>query len=290
MTKASPRARKGPSPRLGEVLLRLEAETDLGARLLRDPVSIARAVDDPLDAELVALLASSRAFGNVTTILAKVREVLARRGGAPRAACREPARVRRSLDGFTHRLYAGADVAALLIGAYRVQRAAGSLGLAFAAHKRASDLQEGLARLVDDVRREGGLDERGSRGARHLLPDPRAGGSSKRLLLFLRWMVRPRAGTDLGLWSELLSTDELLIPLDTHLFKLSKNVGLTSRSSPSWRAAEEVTARLREIDPRDPVRFDFPLCHLGMAQDCPSRRDARRCDGCGVRPLCVHWR
>lgn len=290
MAKPSPAAHKGPSRRLGELLLQIEAETDTAARLARDPVSIVREMADPVDAELVGLLASSLAFGNVTTILTKVRDVLRRLDGPVSTVCADPAAVRKRLAGFTHRLYRGADVAGLLIGGRRVQLEHGSMGDAFAAYKAADGLQEGLARLVDDVRRHGGLDTRATRGARHLLPDPRQGGSSKRLLLFLRWMVRPRDGTDVGLWSHLVSPAELLIPLDTHLFKLSKNVGLTTRSAPSWRAAEEVTAQLRRIDAGDPVRFDFPLCHLGMVGDCASRRDVVRCEGCGVRPLCVHWR
>ncbi len=287
MPRSSPRA--APADRLLEVLTAVEASTDAGARVARDPVSIVRAVEEPLEAELVAVLASSLAFGNVATILSKVADARARLGAPIVVACAHPADVRRRLAGFKHRLYRGEDVAALLIGAARVQRRAGALGAAFAEHLRVASLQEALARWVDDLRGAGGLDRLRGPGARHLLPDPRVGGSSKRLLLLLRWMVRPRGETDVGHWSHLVPTSRLLIPLDTHLFKLSKNLGLTSRASPSWRAAEEVTAALAALDPGDPVRFDFPLCHLGMAQGCPSRRDDERCEGCKVRPLCVHW-
>lgn len=288
MPRSSPPA--APDDRLLAVLTAVEASTDAAARVARDPVSLVRAVDEPREAELVAVLASSLAFGNVRTILAKVTDARARLGVPLVVACARPGDVRRRLAGFKHRLYSGADVAALLLGAFRVQRRAGSLGHALAAHLREVSLQEALGRWVDDVRRAGGLDRRAGAGARHLLPDPRAGGSSKRLLLLLRWMARPRGATDVGLWSGLVPASRLLIPLDTHLFTLSKNLGLTSRSAPSWRAAEEVTAALAALDPTDPARFDFSLCHLGMAQGCPSRRDAARCDGCGVRPLCVHWR
>ena len=79
------------------------------------------------------------------------------------------------------------------------------------------------------------------------------------------------------------------MPIDTHLFKLSRNLGLTTRSGVTWATAEEVTAGLRRIDPDDPVRFDFALCHLGMVQRCPSRRDPALCAGCGVKPVCIHW-
>ncbi|MCC6645873.1 MAG: DUF2400 family protein [Polyangiaceae bacterium] len=271
------------------MLSEVERATDAVARVARDPVSLVRAAGDPREAELVAVLASSLAFGNVTTILAKIREVLARAGGPLVSATRDPRALGRSLRGFKHRLYRGEHVAALLVGAARVQRQRGSLGAALASHLERAPLQEALARWVDELRAHG-LDGLGDAGARHLLPDPRAGGSSKRLLLLLRWMARPPGPVDVGLWSGLIPASRLLIPLDTHLFKLSKNLGLTSRGAPSWRAAEEITRALTALDAADPTRFDFPLCHLGMVQGCPSRRDAARCHGCGVKPLCVHWR
>ena len=288
MTKSSPD--RASVDELGAVLRAVEASTDAATRVAHDPVSLVRAVEDPHEAELVAVLASSLAFGNVRTILAKVTEARERVGEPLVLACDHPARVRRALATFKHRVYRGPEVAALLLGARAMQRRHGSLGAALAAHLRGASLQEGLARWVDELRASGGLDRVDGVGARHLVPDPRAGGSSKRLLLLLRWMVRPRGDTDVGLWSSLVPTSVLLIPLDTHLFKLSKNLGLTSRAAPSWRAAEEVTRSLAALDPVDPVRFDFPLCHLGMAQGCPSRRDVVRCVGCGVQPLCVHWR
>jgi endonuclease III len=91
------------------------------------------------------------------------------------------------------------------------------------------------------------------------------------------------------LWRSKVDASRLLIPVDVHIHKLAKNLGLTERATPSWATAEEITAALRRFDPADPVRFDFALCHMGMAQQCPSRRDAARCEGCGVQPVCRHW-
>jgi uncharacterized protein (TIGR02757 family) len=109
----------------------------------------------------------------------------------------------------------------------------------------------------------------------------------KRLMLLLRWMIRPADGVDLGLWD--IPTSRLIIPVDTHIHKLSRNLGLTRRNDVSWRTAEEITAALRRLDPDDPVKYDFSLCHLGMLQHCPSRRDPERCEGCGVQSVCRHW-
>jgi uncharacterized protein (TIGR02757 family) len=119
------------------------------------------------------------------------------------------------------------------------------------------------------------------------LPDVRGSSGSKRLLLFLKWVCRPADGVDLGLWS--VDPAVLLIPIDVHLHRLARNLGLTRRRNPSWRTTEEVTVALSRLDPADPAKYDFSLCHLGMAQRCPSRRDEVRCEGCGVKTVCIHW-
>ncbi|MCC6872784.1 MAG: DUF2400 family protein, partial [Sandaracinaceae bacterium] len=105
----------------------------------------------------------------------------------------------------------------------------------------------------------------------------------------LRWMIRPADGVDLGLWAE-LSPSILLIPVDTHVHRIAKNLGLTERNDASWRTAEEITASLRRLDPLDPVKYDFALCHLGISRQCPSRRDPDKCDACVLRPSCGVWR
>ena len=101
-------------------------------------------------------------------------------------------------------------------------------------------------------------------------------------------MVRPADGIDLGLWP--VPAARLLMPVDVHIHKLSKNLGFTARRDVSWRTAVEITSALRRFDAADPTSYDFSLCHMGMVQRCPSRRDVRRCDGCGVKPVCVHWK
>jgi uncharacterized protein (TIGR02757 family) len=127
-----------------------------------------------------------------------------------------------------------------------------------------------------------------SRGYRHLFPLPSAGGPCKRLHLFLRWMVR-REAPDLGLWAS-VSPARLLMPIDTHVENMSRALGLTRRRSRTWLMAEEITARLAALDPADPVKYDFALCHTRMAGDCRDRRDPVVCPPCGLRSVCRHWR
>jgi uncharacterized protein (TIGR02757 family) len=289
---ADPRSRTSPRAAarlraIGEALDAVRATCDVEARRQRDPVEFVHRYRDPADQEIVALIASSLAFGNVKALRAKIDDALARLGDSPARAADDPARVAACLRGWKHRVYRDRDLAGLVVGARRVQRAAGSLGAALARElDRTGDLREALAAWTAAIRREGGLDG-GGRGAAHILADPGKGSAAKRLMLLLRWMARPADGVDLGLWS--LPTSKLLVPVDTHIHKLGRNLGLLTRKNVSWKAAEEITEALRRYDPDDPVKYDFSLCHLGMLQRCPSRRDPVRCEGCGIQRVCVHW-
>jgi uncharacterized protein (TIGR02757 family) len=261
----------------------VRARCDVATRLHNDPVGLVHAYRDPHDRELVALVASSLAFGNVKAMRAKIQDALARIGPEVARAADDPEALLSRLRGWKHRVYRDEDVARLLAGARRVQRASGSLGAALVRElERTGDLREALSAWTDAIRREGGLP-----AAAHILADPSKGSAVKRLMLLLRWMARPADGVDLGDWP--ISPTVLLIPVDTHVHKLGKNLGLTRRNDVSWKTAQEITAALRRFDAADPVKYDFPLCHLGMLQRCPSRRDPVRCEGCGVKSVCRHW-
>lgn len=267
----------------------VRAECDVEARRAADPVAFVHRYEALEDKEIVALVAASLAFGNVKALRAKIEEALKRLGPHVAAAADDPEEVRARLKGWRHRVYRDSDLAGLIIGARRVQRAHGSLGASLAAELgRAPDLRTALSAWVAQIRREGALSGGGKRrGADHILADPGKGSAVKRLMLLLRWMARPADGVDLGLWQ--VPTERLLMPVDTHIHKLSRNLGFTDRAQVSWKTAEEITAAMRRFDPADPVKYDFALCHMGMLQACPSRRDAARCEGCGIIAVCRHW-
>ena len=282
--------RRATSAAIKRALDDVRKDCDLSARREADPVGYVHRYADKLDQEIVALLASSVAFGNVKAIRAKLDDALRRMGPSPARSADNPEAMFSALDGWVHRVYRGEDIARLMIGARLVQKESGSLGARFVAElEMAPDLREALAGWCDAIRRAGGLDSLVTkrRGPAHLLPDPRGASGSKRLLLFLRWMVRPADGVDLGLWD--VDASLLLCPVDTHIHKLARNLGLTRRKDLSWKTAHEITRALATFDPSDPVKYDFSLCHMGMVQRCPSRRDPRKCEGCGVMPVCRHW-
>ncbi|MBX3271985.1 MAG: TIGR02757 family protein [Sandaracinaceae bacterium] len=266
----------------------LAARFDRAAHRAADPVELVHRYADPADREVAGLVAALLAFGNVRAVkrsVTRVLDVLGERPAEALARTRRATLIRR-LDGFVHRVWRGEHVARLLANAGALRAREGSLGAAFGSRLARADgeLREGLAAFADALR---GPDP--DRAMSHLVPDPRAGSACKRLLLYLRWMVRPADGVDLGLWPE-VSPARLLVPVDTHVHRIGKNLRLTERASASWQTAEDITRALAALDPADPVKYDFVLCHLGISGQCPSRRDPAVCAACTLRAVCRHWR
>jgi uncharacterized protein (TIGR02757 family) len=126
-------------------------------------------------------------------------------------------------------------------------------------------------------------------GVCFFFPRPSTGSACKRMNLFLRWMVR-RDALDLGAWTG-LSPAKLVVPLDTHVIRVGRCLRLTRRISPGWPMARDITASLRQLDPNDPVKYDFAMCHLGMMNGCAFNREgvgpaAVLNDQCPLRGLC----
>jgi uncharacterized protein (TIGR02757 family) len=272
---------------LREHLDALLASSDAESTRRRDPVDFVHGYEEPRDQEIVGLVASSLAFGNAVAARRSIDRVLTALGPHPAATVEgaKPTDLRRRLRGFVHRIYRGDHLASALSRAGRLLREHETLGNAFTHFHRASggDFREGLARFADALR-----GDTTSRGLRHLVSDPRAGSACKRLVLYARWMVRPADGVDLGLWP--IAPSELVIPVDTHIHRISRNLGLTHRRTATWATAEEITAALRKLDPEDPVKYDFALCHLGVSRECPSRPDPAKCERCVLQSVSSDWK
>jgi uncharacterized protein (TIGR02757 family) len=283
--------------RLRPLLDALDARLDRAARIAADPVEFPRAFRDPHDAEVAGLFAVSLAYGRADVFKPVVARALALMGPSPARFVDAFARApdRRAFEGLTYRFNRPADLAALAAAAGHVRSAHGSLGARLAALFAEAGggpaaLRPALARLAAELREAPPvaplLRGRGRRGLRHLLPDPAGPGAAKRWNLYLRWMIRGPDAVDLGIWRG-LPPAALVVPLDTHVHRVARRLGLTARSDASWRTAEEITAALRLVDPADPVRFDFALCHLGMSGACPARADAACCEACPLEPACA---
>jgi len=281
---------------LREPLEHLYRGFDYTARVEFDAIRFPLRYADPRDRELVALLAACLAYGRVDLFGPQLDGVFAAMGASPAAFVLgfDPRRDARAFEGFWYRFNRPRDLTAFCVAARDLLVRHGTLEKVFLAGD--PDPRGPIGPALERFARaflEADLGEvfprgRLSRGYRHLFPRPSVGGPCKRLHLFLRWMVR-RESPDFGLWTG-VSPSRLLIPVDTHVENIARSIGLTRRKSRTWRMAEEITRRLAEIDPADPVKYDFALCHKRMSGDCLDRRDAKVCAPCGFKSVCRHWK
>jgi uncharacterized protein (TIGR02757 family) len=227
-----------------------------------DPLQFLAAYPDPLDREIVGLIASSLAYGRVVQILRSVRLVLDRMG-SPSGFIRRatPSVLDARFAGFRHRFTDDRDLCALLTGIRAVVREHGSLEAAFAAGLSPGDatVVPALSRFVEALNGPAG------RAGRFLVPSPDGGSACKRLNLFLRWMVRSD-DVDPGGWS-CVRASMLVVPLDTHMFRTCRAMGLTDRKSADLKAAIEITRGFARSAPGDPVKYDFALTRLGIRRE-----------------------
>ncbi len=262
------------------------ARYDSAAALGKDPLSLVLGYTEPLDQEVAAFVAAHLAYGRVDPMVRAVGEVLRPLGPRPAAWLREgsEARIRKELNraliSWTWRFHTGPDLVAWLLAWKRLDQDSGQGLEAQLVPGPGEEHDAALSRLVQRLRRE----LPASYGTRFTLPDPLEGAACKRWRMFLRWMVRS-GWPDLGLWKR-LAPDQLIIPLDTHVARVSRFIGLTRRATPDGKMAREITESLRRLDPADPLRYDFALSHLGILGDCPGLRHRRTCAECALYSVC----
>jgi uncharacterized protein (TIGR02757 family) len=239
-----------------------------------DPIQIVRRYARVDDREIVAFVASALAFGRVASVMASVEAVCRVLGPSPAVFVRafDPTRDGVPLEPLVHRWTRGRDFIALIWLLRQILESSGSIEAFFseALDPTAPDVHEALESfsrraMAFDLRPIYGR-TRPKPGVAYFFSRPSTGGACKRLNLFLRWMVRTDA-VDPGGWTR-VPRRQLIIPLDTHTIRTGTCLRLTRRASPGWRMAADITTALRAIDPSDPVRYDFSLCHLSMMGGC----------------------
>ncbi|MEM1024445.1 MAG: TIGR02757 family protein [Myxococcota bacterium] len=287
------RGKHVPRARLKAELEGLLAGVDRQAQLRADPVELVHRYEDPADQEVAGLLVAMLAYGRASVVRAKAGALLEALGPSPARGVASRSRLRR-LNGFVYRFQRGTDLSlfAEAIGRLRAEAPlstwAAPEGMAPASGPSCRTGIEAMGRLSAALRAQ--LRGELSYGLRYLLPSPLAGGgAAKRLALYFRWMVRPADGTDLGTWRGALPPAALLMPLDTHVARLGRHLGLTRRLSPGLPMAEDITEALAELCPEDPLRYDMALCHMGISGACPSRSEPAVCRECGIRKVCDIW-
>jgi uncharacterized protein (TIGR02757 family) len=247
------------------------------ADAIADPVNLVRRFASPPDREVAGFCAAALAFGRVASVNGSIETVFGLMGPSPAAFIRsfEPRVHGGAFSSFVHRWTRGPDIVALLWVLRQMLESSGSIEGFFAEGDDPSAPDIGPA-LTSFSERALALDLRAAYGrvpqrpgVCYFFPRPAAGSACKRLNLFLRWMVR-RDAVDLGVWTR-IAPSRLVVPLDTHVIRLGQCLRLTRYRSAGWRMAADITASLRAIDPVDPVRFDFYICHVGMMGSCGFR-------------------
>ena len=225
-----------------------------------DPIQVPRQYTEEPDIEISAFLTATLAWGQKITIISSARKLLSRMPGGPYHFLMEAGE--EDLEAFlpfVHRTFNGYDCIYFLKSLRYIYRNYGGLrGIFENSFKKQGDLRDSMA----EFRRLFFAHSDPGRSSKHVA-DVNRGASAKRLNMFLRWMVRrDKAGVDFGLWKG-IPMHALYIPLDIHTGNVARKLGLLTRKQNDWGAVTELTARLRDFDPEDPVRYDYALFGLG---------------------------
>jgi uncharacterized protein (TIGR02757 family) len=265
-----PRATRQPivgHPDLKDLLDRIYDRHNHRRFIAPDPLQFVYRYDRASDREAVGFLAAVLAYGRVEQIARDLEDLLARMGDHPgEFVLSFDASARQRLKGFKHRFTTGDDVADLVEVLSWAMAGAGSLEAFFLRGDVPQDptLMPGLERFTRSLlERSASLHKgRTSRGLQYLLSRPSAGSACKRLNLFLRWMIRSD-DVDPGAWAR-FDRRRLVVPLDVHMNRLCRVLGLHNRRTASLSAALQATRGFAHIAPDDPVKYDFSLCRAGM--------------------------
>ncbi len=235
----------------------------------KDPICIPHLFTKQQDIEIAGFFAAIFAWGNRTTIINKSKELLERMDNAPFAFCTQhQEKDLKKLLGFAHRTFNDTDLLYCieffkqhysknesLESAFFYSKSIGSINKTNAVEKALIHFQDYFF----------SLDDAPARTKKHIA-SPVSGSTCKRLNMFLRWMVRKdKQGVDFGIWKK-ISPADLIMPIDVHVARVSRGLGIVKRTQTDWQTAIELTNYCRTLDPKDPVKYDFALFSLGVIE------------------------
>lgn len=237
----------------------------------QDPLDVVHSYRDKKDREVAAFYGALLAYGNVATIISSLKKTLHPMGTSPHQfllALENPDH----WNGFKHRFTTGEDIQVLSYWVGKALQSHGSLEKFFCSTEHPLDASMKVL-ISDFVKRLWqtplpksltAIKKRRERNLKYLLSNPEDGSACKRLNMFFRWVVRQEDGIDLGLWKS-IQPSKLMLPIDTHLLKVLRQLKWTRTNTVTWKTVEETTAYLRQISIEDPLKYDFALCHLGIS-------------------------
>lgn len=230
-----------------------------------DPISIPHRYTQKEDVEIMGFLAAVLAWGQRKTIINKCLELERLFGGAPHDfVLNHTDSDLRTLTEFKHRTFNATDLLYFVAFLKHHYTHHDSLEDAFARHMSPTDVHVGKA-LAGFHEYFFSLDDAPHRTKKHI-PTPARGSSCKRLNMFLRWMVRNDGhGVDFGLWGR-ISAAQLLCPLDLHVERVARHLGLITIKQTNFTTVLELSANLKMLDPADPVKYDLALFGMGVME------------------------
>jgi len=223
-----------------------------------DPLEFVYRYNADADREIVGLIASCLAYGRVAQIIKSVGVILDAMGASPREFIDKAPenKIRNTFKDFKHRFTDGREAANLIRSIKRVIKKHGSLEscLCNNVQKHDTTIIPALDKFVCELTYGSDFPS--------LLPRPSMGSACKRLNLYLKWMIR-HDGVDLGCWKG-ISPSLLIMPVDTHIFRICRDLGITARKSADMKTALEITAFFKRFNPDDPLKYDFALTRPGI--------------------------
>ncbi len=227
-----------------------------------DPLQFVHHYKTKADMEITGFLAACFAYGAVEQIEKFLTALLGKMGKSPANFIKNfSAKDKKLFKPLKYRFNTGNDIISLLEILKKVLIRYGRLENLFL--KGYSDSDKNIIPAATTFIQA--LNGKTSKGLKFLLSEPSGGGTCKRLFLFLRWMVR-KDEVDTGLWKAIDKT-KLIVPVDVHIGRLSKTLGLLNKQTVNLKTAVEITEGFKEICPKDPVKYDFALCRIGILEN-----------------------
>jgi len=233
----------------------------------KDPICIPHQYKKQQDIEIAAFFAAIFAWGNRTTIINKSNDLLSRMDNAPFDFCinHSPKELKKII-GFVHRTFNDTDALYCIEFFKHHFSNHQSLETAFFQNQiRKEKIKTVQAALTHFQSYFMSLEDAPRRTQKHV-SSPVSGSTCKRLNMFLRWMIRKdQQGVDFGIWNA-IKPSELIMPIDVHVARVSRTLGILARPQTDWLAALELTEYCRTLDAKDPVKYDFALFSLGVTE------------------------
>lgn len=254
-----------------EILEKLYLQCNFADIILNDPIEFPHRYKNNVDIEIAGFIASSFAYGKINLFKPIIQKILNAMGVSPYdfIVNFDYEKHEKYFTNIKYRFSNNKDIVLFLIALRKVITKFKTLENLFKSNYQDTDIDIGNA-LSGLVKAFYGVDvkiiDTKSPGFRFLIPDPQKKSPCKRLNLFLRWMIRDK-DIDFGIWKG-IPQNKLIIPLDTHIGRISRCLGLTKRKSDDWKTAIAITNSLKLLDPEDPIKYDFALCHYGVSRLC----------------------